>query len=98
MLKEIRAELDPDDETSLQDDIHEDALGLAAWWVEVYHTLQAQHHVSDRVQQLFWQLVCRPCVNFVYRGRQSQDKRPQGLDTRTSPSCEAETRRMEQLS
>ena len=72
VLKEIRAELDPDDETSLQDDIHEDVLGLAAWWVEVYHTLQTQHHVSDRVQQLFWQLVCRPCVNFVYRGRQSQ--------------------------
>ena len=72
MLKEIRAELDPDDETSLQGDIPEDVLGLAAWWVEVYHTLQAQHHVSDRAQQLFWQLVCRPCVNFVYRGRQSQ--------------------------
>ena len=72
VLKEIRAELDPDDETSLQGDIHEDDLGLAAWWVEGYHTLQAQHHVSDRAQQLFWQLVCRPCVNFVYRGRQSQ--------------------------
>ena len=30
--------------------------------------------------------------------RQWQDKRPQGLDTRTSPSCEAKTRRAEQLS
>ena len=30
--------------------------------------------------------------------RQSQDKRPQGLDTRTSPPCEAKTRLMEQLS
>ena len=54
----------------------------------------------------FWKHVGFPC--FLYRPthaptdaeieRQSQDKRPQGLDTRTSPPCEAKTRRMEQLS
>ena len=53
-----------------------------------------------------WKHVGLPC--FLYRPthaptdaeieRQSQDKRPQGLDTRTSPPCEAKTRRMEQLS